>query len=132
MATYAIHAEIWNSPLMPSLLVPDTRKLFSNGRCTIMVDSRPSYAPKSFIGLELSLVPEVETVFVELVPKRKMVRVITIINERDPAIRERVYKREQFVIDAFPNLDFTFRVIARMNRDLSEVVERIGDIAYQR
>ncbi len=93
---------------------------------------RSRYNPDAFIGLELSLVPEVESVYVDLPQQSKTVRVITIINERNPAARERIYRREQAIMDAFQALDFDFRVIVRKNRDLAEVVDQVGAIAFRR
>jgi hypothetical protein len=90
------------------------------------------YNPQPLIGLELSLVREVESVFVELVQKQRTVRVISVINERNPGVRARIYAREQAIIDSFPMLDFDFRVISRANRPLSEVVDQLGTPAYRR
>src|ERR1700682_1695055 len=53
------------------------------------------------VGMELSLVPEIESVFVECDKENgKAYRVISVINARDPAVRARVYNREQAVMDA--------------------------------
>ncbi len=85
-----------------------------------------------FIGLELSIVPEVERVFVDRAANGKELRVMVIVNERDPALRSKVYEREQEIIDAHPQLDFDFCVHARMNRNLKDVVDGIGKLAYKR
>ena len=83
--------------------------------------------------MEFSFVPEVENVFVECDKDTgKAYRVITIINERDPDVRVKVYKTEQRVMDAFRGIEFSFRVISRMNRNLSDVIDKVGRLAYQR
>jgi len=87
--------------------------------------------PEVFIGLELSLVPEVESVFVER-GNGKELRVLSIVNERDPAIRATIYAREQAIIHAYPDLVFDFNIIARRNRDLKDVVTEAGKLAFQR
>ncbi len=95
--------------------------------------SKPLLSFEAYIGMELSLVPQVESVFVEWDKENgRAYHVITVINERDPNVRARVYEREQAVMDAFPNVDFNFRVISRMNRSLVDVVDQAGKLAYQR
>jgi hypothetical protein len=73
-----------------------------------------------FIWLELSMVREVEYVFVERTTDDSF-SVLTIVNERDPEIREKIYAREQAIIDAHPKLYFDFHVVPRMNRALSDI-----------
>jgi hypothetical protein len=122
-----------NEQLGPPEVLPIGGKDFtSNRRTASWPNSRGKYAPEPFIGLELSLIPQVESVFVELLPGRRMVRVFTIINERSHETRERIYAREQSIIDAFPDLDFNFRVISRAGRSLSDIIEQIGKLVYQR
>jgi hypothetical protein len=85
------------------------------------------------IGIEFSMVPEVENVFVQSDKDNgKAYRVITIINERDPDVRAKVYRSEQRVMDAFKGIEFSFRVIARANRNLPEVIDSVGRLAYQK
>lgn len=77
--------------------------------------------------------PEVEKVFVEWDRESgQAYHVITVINLRDPEVRAKVYAREQAIMDAFHNVDFSFRVISRMNRNLSEAVDNVGNLAYER
>lgn len=83
--------------------------------------------------MELSLVPEVETVFVRSDNENgKGYTVIAVINHRDPGIRAKVYAREQAIMDSARGIDFNFRVVSRMNRDLRDVIESAGTLAYQR
>lgn len=89
-------------------------------------------SPEIFIGLELSLVSEVECVYVERIGNRKDLRVMIIVNERDPKVRARVYAREQEIIEAHPHLDFDFYLHARMDRNLEDVVDGIGVLAFKR
>ncbi len=88
--------------------------------------------PEAVIGLELSSVPEIELVFVDLVQKQKTVRVISVINERNADVRARIYAQEQSIMNEFPALDFSFRILTRMNRNLGEMVEPVGKLAYRR
>src|SRR5208282_6570412 len=67
-----------------------------------MADSRSKlvFSFETFIGLELSLVPQVETIFVRSDSETgKGYTVITVINERDPQVRALVYAREQAIMD---------------------------------
>lgn len=87
---------------------------------------------EAFIGFELSLVPEVERVFVGREENGNEFRVIAVINDRDPNVRAKVYAREQAIIEEYPNLDFDFHIIARMNRNLKDIVTRMGKLAFER
>jgi hypothetical protein len=84
------------------------------------------------VGLAFSLIPDVEAVFVDLVQKQKTVRVLTVVNERNAEVRAKIYAREQTIMDEFPALDFSFRILTRMDRDLYEMMEPVGIISYRR
>ncbi len=87
----------------------------------------------SYIGMELSLVPEVETVFVKADNENgKSYTVFTVINARDPEVRARVYAREVAIMDAARGIDFSFRVISRMNRNMREVIDNVGTLVFKR
>jgi hypothetical protein len=87
----------------------------------------------SFIGMELSIVPEVESVFVKSDNENgKGYTVLTVIDERDPTIRAKIYAREEAIMDAALGIDFSFRVVSRMGRDLRDVIDDAGKLAYQR
>src|SRR5271165_4673152 len=61
----------------------------------LLVESRPgvyTVQPQDFAWLELSLVHEVERVFVDKEGDR-MFRVLTVVNERNPELRKRIYQR---------------------------------------
>jgi hypothetical protein len=83
--------------------------------------------PEDLIRLEMSFVPEVESVFVEPAPRRGGFHVFTIVNERDPDVRARIYRREQAIMDEYKNMEFDFRIIARRNRDLKDIVSGLGE-----
>jgi hypothetical protein len=90
-------------------------------------------SPEVFIALEYSSCKEVECVCVDHPEERgNEYSVITIVNERDPELRQMIYLRERAVMDAFPEFDFNFRIISRMNRNLSDVINAVGKVAYQR
>ena len=77
--------------------------------------------------------PEVESVFVKSDGENgKSYTVFTIINERDPAIRAKVYAREEAIMDAAKGIDFSFRVVSRMNRNLEDMIDNVGILAYKR
>ncbi|MGA3322940.1 MAG: hypothetical protein ABSF45_00570 [Terriglobia bacterium] len=100
-----------------------------------MADSRNKlvFSFETFIGLELSLVPQVETIFVRSDSETgKGYTVITVINERDPHVRALVYAREQAIMDEARGIEFSFRVVSRMNRDLSSLIDNVGKVVFQR
>jgi hypothetical protein len=90
---------------------------------------RPVDLPKRYIwrvedfaGYELILVPEVECVFVDKEDDRSFV-VCTVVNERDPEVRSRIYDRELAILDAHPGIDFEFNILSRRNRPLAQVMQ---------
>jgi len=89
-------------------------------------------SPEIFVGLELSIVPEVERVFVERIENGKTMRVMIMVRDRDSQVRRRVYAREQEIIDAHPQFEFDFYVHPLMGRNPAEVVDGIGKLAYSR
>lgn len=100
-----------------------------------LADSRSKFvfSFETFIGMELSLVPQVEAVFVQCDRENgREYTVASIINERDPSIRSQIYARERAIMDEAPTIDFSFRVISRMNRDLSQLVDTVGRLVFQR
>ncbi len=89
-------------------------------------------SPEIFIGLELSIVPEVEQVYVDRIEDGKIMRVMVMVSERDPEVRRRIYVREEEIIDAHPDFEFDFYVHPLMGRPAAEVVDGIGKPAYKR
>ena len=88
--------------------------------------------PEDLIRLEMWFVPEVESVFVEAAPRRGGFHVFTIVNERDPSVRAAIYRREQAIMDEYKNLEFDFRIIARRNRDLTDIISGLGAPVFTR
>jgi len=90
------------------------------------------FRPKDFIGLELSLVPQVEKVYVACLDAGKEIRVLTIVNERDADARAQIYRREQAIMAELKYSDFDFQIVSRENRCLAEVFNPVGELAYKR
>jgi hypothetical protein len=88
--------------------------------------------PEALIRLEMSFVAEVEAVFVERAPRRAGFHVFTIVNERNPDVRAQIYRREQAIMDEFKNVEFDFRIIARRNRDIKDIITGLGDPVFTR
>jgi hypothetical protein len=88
--------------------------------------------PRDFIGLELSLVPKVEKVFVDSIDNGKEFRVLTVVNERDHTVRAEIYKREQAIMGEMKHSNFDFQIIARENRCLAEIMNPGGVLAFKR
>jgi len=87
---------------------------------------------ESNIGFELSLVPEVECVTVRRQEDGKGLRVLTIINDKSPEIRSKIYKREQAIIDAYPMFEFDFHIMSRMGRSLDDLIRGTGEVVFQK
>jgi hypothetical protein len=100
----------------------------------LLVESRPNVytvRPQDFAWLELSLVDEVERIFVDR-ESDKLFRVLTVVNERSPELRKKIYQREKAIIDALPRYEFDFHILARMGHDLKEVVDCADRPSYSR
>lgn len=100
----------------------------------LLVQSRPGVytaRPQDFAWLELSLVNEVERVFVDKEGGR-MFRILTVVNERSPELRKRIYQREKAIIDALPDYQFDFHILARINHELHEVIDCADRPSYSR
>jgi len=87
---------------------------------------------QDFVRLKMSSLDEVESVFVEAAPRRSGFHVFTIVNERNPEVRGKIYEREQAIMDEYKNLEFDFRIIARRNRDLNELITGLGEPVFSR
>jgi hypothetical protein len=92
--------------------------------------SLSGYRPNDWIWVELSLVAEVECVFVWL--EEDMYRVVTIVNDNDEGLRDRIYERELALIEALPMYRFDFYVLPRMGNQLSALVDYAEKPAYRR
>jgi hypothetical protein len=108
---------------------PDTR-----GQWVRSEAPRLLYSQETYIGFEMSLVPEVEAVLVERIDGVKNLRVTTIIDKRDPAVRANVYARERAIMESnpFSGVSFDFHVTSRMGSPLEEIIGNPGKLAWKR
>ncbi|HVB98593.1 MAG TPA: hypothetical protein VNJ12_04580 [Candidatus Dormibacteraeota bacterium] len=86
--------------------------------------------PEDFIWLELSIVPEVERVFVER--RGSAFQVMTVVNDRSPELRRRIFAREKAIIDDLSQYEFDFDLLTRMNCDLEDLVTTCDRPSYAR
>jgi hypothetical protein len=91
-----------------------------------------SMSTDSFIGMELSLVPEVECVIVERAESDRDFCVYTVMDVRDAEVRMKIYDREQAIMEFYPSLGFDFNIISRQKRDLSEIISHHGKLVFKR
>jgi len=90
------------------------------------------FNPHVIIGMELSFVPEVDCVFANCEQSGKAFRVTTVINEINEAIETKIYEREEAIMDALPSSDFEFRILARHDRNVSDVITDGGKLVFAR
>ncbi len=95
------------------------------------VSNKPIFSVETCARIELSLVPEIERVFFEREGDNEF-RIISVVNKRDAAIREKVYVGEEAIMQAYPGLNFDFHVIARMDRKIEDVITKAGKLAFER
>ncbi|MGH9510716.1 MAG: hypothetical protein ACRD2U_01125 [Terriglobales bacterium] len=93
----------------------------SQGVKAFPLNVQRKYRVEDFIGLELTMIPEVEYVFVEKDVDDSYI-VSTIVNARDLEVRSRVYERELAIFDAHPGIEFEFNIISRRNRPLEQII----------
>jgi len=87
----------------------------------IALHTRNIWRVEDLVGLELTLVPEVECVFVEKEDDRSFI-VYTVVNERDLEVRSRIYDRELAILDANPGIGIEFNILSRRNRPLEALM----------
>lgn len=93
--------------------------------------NKPVFGVETCTRIELSLVPEIERVLFEKEGNNEF-RVISVVNKRDADIREKIYAREEEIMEAFPGLNFDFHVLARMDRKMEDVVSKAGKVIFER
>jgi hypothetical protein len=88
------------------------------------------FRPEDFIWLELSMVKEVERVFVER--HGDAFQITTVVNDRSPELRKRIFARERAIIDELPQHEFDFDILTRMNHDLNDLISTADKPSYAR
>lgn len=91
-----------------------------------------AFRPADHVGLELSLIREVERVYVWLDEDENLFRVTTIVDANDVDLRDRIYDRELAVIEALPQYNFDFHVLPRVGHALNELVDYADKPAYSK
>lgn len=90
----------------------------------------PTSALNEFIAFELSLVPEVEFVFTAF--RNDVFYAWVIVDKFEEEVRGRIYERERAIIDEFQMFEFDFYIIARLGRDVGDLVSEEINLAYQK
>ncbi len=116
--------------VLPFLIGDSQRFEVKTARSSAFTSS-PIFSVETGARIELSLVPEVERVFFEREGDGEF-RIITVVNKRDAAIREKVYAREEAIMQAYPGLNFDFHVVARMDRKVEDVLTKAGKLVFER
>jgi hypothetical protein len=86
--------------------------------------------PEDFIWLELSMVPEVERVFVER--RGDAFQIMTVVNDRSVELRKRIFARERAIIDELRQYEFDFDIFTRLNHKLEDLVTISDKPSYAR
>jgi len=92
---------------------------------------KPVFGVETCTRIELSLVPEIERVFFDREGDNEF-RIISVVNRRDAAIREKEYAREEEIMRTYPGLNFDFHVLARMDRRIEDVITKAGKPVFER
>ncbi|SRR6266852_408510 len=122
------------SSTVPTAIGNTMAWLDTRGRWARSEAPRLIYGQETFIGFEMSLVAEVEAVIVERIDGVKNLRVTTVIDQRDPAVRAKVYARERAIMDSdiFSGVSFDFHVVSRMGSPLEDIIGNPGKLAWKR
>jgi hypothetical protein len=97
----------------------------------LFFSSRPIFSVETCAVIELSLVKEVESIIIDRESDGEF-RIISVVNERDASLRDRIYAREEAIIEMYPGLKFDFHILARMNRKLEDVITKAGGTIFSR
>lgn len=120
------------SHVLPAFLIPGQKTRWQSSE-KVQVHSTTSvlvFKPEDFIWLELSIVGEVERVFVER--RGNAFQVMTVVNDRSPELRKRIFAREKEIIEEMPQYEFDFDILTRMNHKLDELVSTGDKPSYTR
>jgi hypothetical protein len=113
------------------MLSGEETKVEAKTQPSIIAVSKPIFSVETCARIELSLVKEIEAVFIDRESDGEF-RIVSVVNKRDAAIREKVYAREDEIMSIYPGVRFDFHVLARMDRDLKDVVTKAGKLAFER
>ncbi|MBI2819562.1 MAG: hypothetical protein HYX73_06250 [Acidobacteria bacterium] len=84
-----------------------------------------------FIAFVLSLVPEVECVHTAF-RENHVFYVWIVISEWKKEVRQRIYERQQSIIDQFPTFAFDFYIVSRDGQRVEDLISQTIDVAYVR
>lgn len=73
---------------------------------------------KQFVVFSISKVPEVERILAML--QERLLRVQIVVDAFDAQVRDKVYAKEESIIDEFGMFEFDFHIVSRRGRDISE------------
>jgi hypothetical protein len=86
---------------------------------------------QNFIANKLKEVKEIEYIFCQREERAYLVWIV--INELNPEVRRKIYKKEKDIIRLFRGEVFDFYVIARMNKPIQTIVNQTGtELIYQK
>jgi len=126
--------QLTNFNVDATMLMPfpaEARVQVRNSQPSRALSNNPIYSVETCARIEFSLIPEIECVFFEREGDKEF-RIISVVNKRDAAIREKVYAREEAIMQAYPGLSFDFHVMARMDRKIEDFVTKAGKLAFER
>jgi len=123
----------WNEQAETALpfFTGDKNKFFQFKTRRSTISGKPTFSIEVCIRLELSLVEEVEAVFIDREAENQY-KVITVVNPRDASLREQIYAREEEIMAAYPTMRFDFHVLARMNRRLDDIITKAHGVIFSR
>lgn len=104
--------------------------------CALTGERMPVVATSSInlaeaVWMQLSLLPEVELVYG--IREGNVLHVVSVINELDDAVEDRICDMEELIIDKFDSFDFDFNLVVRGNREMEEILSmRYFTFRYER
>ncbi len=78
-------------------------------------------ATDSKIASCLQTVPQVEAIYISHAGEEGL-RVLTIVNDENEDVYERIYRKELQVAESLPSILFDFSVVARRGRAINSIV----------
>jgi hypothetical protein len=96
-------------------------KWYNESQMRPIFRSEARWRVEDYIGYELTMVPEVECVFVEQEADSSFA-VYTVVNERDLDVRSKIYDREMEILESNPGINIEFNILSRRNRPLESII----------
>ena len=86
---------------------------------------------RELIAFEFSLIRDVQYVFTAFRDNHVFYAWV-VVDRFEDDVRNKIYNRQETIIDEFPGLEFDFYIVARMGRDIGDLIDTSAQLTYQK